>query len=142
MRRICGPVSPPIAGNMARGFKPVASLAARTADQKKGDSILLLDVRKTTGLTDYVLLVNVLSPSHLDSIEQSINELMKTAGVHLLHWDGSDSGLWRVLDYGGLIVHLMHEKAREFYQLDKLYHGASRLKWQAEPKRRIKQHVA
>jgi ribosome-associated protein len=129
---------------MALGFRPIAFLAARAADQKKGDGILLLDVKKMTGLTDYVLLINVLSPAHLESIEQTIDELMKTTGVRLLHWEGSDSALWRVLDYGGLIVHLMHETAREFYQLDKLYHNAPRLKWQNEskPAARARHHVA
>jgi ribosome-associated protein len=127
---------------MARGFRPIAFLAARAADDKKGDVILLLDVRKGSGLTDYVLLVNVLSAAHLEAIEKNIDELMQTAGAPLLHRDGSDSALWRVLDYGGLIVHLMHEEAREFYQLDKLYHGAPRLKWRKPSRPRVKHHVA
>jgi ribosome-associated protein len=127
---------------MARGFRAVAFSAARAADQKKGDGILLLNVRRRSGLTDYVLLVNVLSPAHLEAVEQSIDELMQAAGARLLHREGSDSTLWRVLDYGGLIVHLMHEEAREFYQIDKLYHGAPRMKWRKNSKPRVKRHVA
>ena len=127
---------------MARGFKPVALLAARAADQKKGEEIRLLDTRKTTGLSEFVLVVNVLSPAHLESIEDEITKLMKTTGVHLLHRDGSDSDLWRVLDYGGLMVHLMHEKAREFYQLDKLYHDSPHLQWREPAPSKSRRHVA
>lgn len=127
---------------MARGFRPIALLAARAADQKKGDAILLLDVRRGSGLTDYILLINVLSPAHLEAVEKYLDELMQTAGARLLHRDGSDSALWRVLDYGGLIVHLMHEQARDFYQIDKLCHGAPRLKWRKQSKPRVKRHVA
>jgi ribosome-associated protein len=127
---------------MARGFRPIACLAARVADQKKGEGIVLLDVRKMSGLSDYMLLVNVLSPAHLESIEREIDNLMKTSGVRRLHLDGSNGALWRVLDYGGLIVHLLHERAREFYQLDKLYHGSPHLKWMEKAKPRSKRHVA
>ena len=127
---------------MARSFRPIALLAARAADRKKGENILLLDLRKKSGLADYLLLVNVLSPTHLESIEQEINKSLGIAGVPLMHWEGSDSALWRVFDYGGLIVHLMHERAREFYQLDKLHHGSPHLKWQNGLKPRRKRHVA
>lgn len=114
---------------MARGFKPVALLAARAADGKKGEAIRLLDSRRATGLSEFVLLVNVLSPAHLEALEEEIDKVMKASGTHLIHRDGRDSDLWRVLDYGGLMVHLMHERAREFYQLDKLYHGVPEVEW-------------
>lgn len=127
---------------MARGFRPVALLAARAADHKKGEAIRLLDSRRTQGLSEFVLLVNVLSPAHLESIEEEIDKLMKAAGVHLLHRDGGDSDLWRVLDYGGLMVHLMHEKARDFYQLDKLYHGSPELPWkEAQDRPKPRRHL-
>jgi ribosome-associated protein len=126
---------------MARGFKPIALLVARVADQKKGENVLLLDLQHVSGLSDFVLMVSVLSPNHLESLERSIDDLMEDGRVHLLHSDGVHGGLWRVLDYGGLIIHLIHEKAREFYQLDKLYHGARRVKWQNRSQPRAKQHV-
>jgi|SRR5581483_9454173 len=127
---------------MARGFRPVALLAARAADQKKGEAIRLIDSRRATGLCEFVLLVNVLSPAHLETLEEEIGKVMKAAGVGLLHRDGRESDLWRVLDYGGLMVHLLHERAREFYQLDKLYHGAPELPWKEgsaapRPQRRL-----
>lgn len=115
-----------------RGFKAVAALAAQAADDKKGEDIALLDVRRASGLTDYLLLVSVTSPAHLEAVEGEIERAMETAGVARVHLDGRDSGLWKVLDYGGLIVHLMHPEARDFYQLEKLYHAAPRRPWRAE----------
>lgn len=114
---------------MSRAFKNLAASAAKAADSKKGEDITLLDVHKQSGLTEYLLLVNVNSESHLDAIETAISDLMEKAGVSLRHRDGTDT-LWRVLDYGGLMVHLMHPKARDFYALDKLYHEAPRRSWE------------
>lgn len=127
---------------MPRGFSALAPLVARAADGKKGEDIVLFDVHRVSGITDYMLLVSVGSPAHLEAVETSISEVMDTAGVALVHRDGSDSDLWRVLDYGGVMVHLMHPKAREFYALEKLYHDAPRRRWQppaAVPRRAVRQ---
>lgn len=115
---------------MPRGFSSLAPLAARAADNKKGEDILLLDLRRRPALGDFMLLVNINSPAHLEAVEREIEKTMEAAGVVRLHRDGSDSALWRVLDYGGLLVHLMHPEARAFYGLDKLYHDVPRRQWE------------
>lgn len=121
---------------MLRGFKNLASAAARAADVKKGEEILLLDVHRHSGLTDYLLLVSVHSPAQLEAVEKEISDMMNSAGVELLHRDGPNDALWRVLDYGGLMVHLMYPAAREFYALDRLYHDAPHRRWtQSGPKK-------
>ena len=116
---------------MARGFSALAPLVAQTADQKKGEDILLFDVHHTSSVTDYLLLVSVTSPAHLEAMDTAIKNVMNSTGVTLLHRDGSDSGHWRVLDYGGIMIHLMLPEAREFYALEKLFHDAPRRHWQA-----------
>lgn len=113
----------------ASPFKFVAVAAARAADDKKGEEIALLNVRSISGVADFILLVTVTSPAHLEAVEAEITDFLERAGVELRHRDGSRSGLWRVLDYGGLLVHLMHAEARHFYGLDKLYHDAPKHRW-------------
>ena len=128
---------------MTQGFRPLAPLAAQAADKKKGEDIVLLDVHRLSPVSDYMLLVSVTSPAHLKAIEEEIASAMGAAGVPLLHRDGSDSALWRVLDYGGLLVHLMDPEAREFYALEKLYHDAARRHWEPEPvKKRAKSRAS
>ena len=116
-----------------KDFRVLACAAARAADDKKGEDILLLHVRPVTELADYMLLVGVTSPAHLGAIEEAVRLRLKEIGLHPCHRDGRSSELWRVLDYGGLLVHLMHPQAREFYQLDKLFHGARKVAWEARP---------
>ncbi|MBI4386813.1 MAG: ribosome silencing factor [Elusimicrobia bacterium] len=111
---------------MPQGFKSIAILAAQAADKKKGEDILVIDTRRRSSLSDYILLVNIQSPAQLEAVESEVRKSMEAAGVTLVHHDGGDSVLWRVLDYGGLLVHLMHPQAREFYSLEKLYEVSTR----------------
>ena len=110
-----------------KDFRTLAVAAARAADDKKGEDILLLHVRPLSEVTDFLLMVSVTSPAHLHAVEESVRLTLKGIGLLPSHRDGRASELWRVMDYGGLIVHLMHPEAREFYQLDKLFHGAKKV---------------
>lgn len=116
---------------MAGGFSRIAPLVARAADGKKAEGVLLLDVRRLSGITDYMLLATVTSPAHLEAVETAVSEVLGSAGVEVLHRDGGSSKLWRVLDFGGIMVHLMSEEARGFYSLDKLYHDAPLRAWRS-----------
>ncbi len=115
---------------MARPFRPVSITAARALSDKKGDAVLLLDVAGLSPLTDFLLIVTALSPAHLEALEQEAKKTLKEFQLHCLHRARPASDQWRVLDFGGLIVHLMVEDARGFYALEKLYDDAPRVKWE------------
>lgn len=118
-----------------RYFKEIGLAAARAADEKKGEDIAFLHIKPVSPIADYLLLVGVTSPAHMDAVEDHIRRTLKKAGAYALHRDGRQSELWRVLDYGGLLVHLMHPEARAFYAFDKLFHGARRIAFE-EPRGR------
>jgi ribosome-associated protein len=117
-------------------FKNLAVAAARAADDKKGDAITLLHIKPVSPLADYMLLINVTSPPHMRAVEEHIRKTLKTGGSFAQHRDGRASDLWRVLDYGGLLIHITHPQAREFYALDRLYHDAKPVSWAAAVKKK------
>ncbi len=117
---------------MARDFRRLAVLAARGASDKKAEEIVLFHIRPISGLADFLLLATVDSPAHLEAVEDHISRTFKAKGLLLVRRDGARSQHWRVLDYGGLLVHLMHREAREFYSLDKLFIDARRVGWEEE----------
>lgn len=114
---------------MARDFRRLALQAARAASDKKAEDIVLFHIRPMSGLADYLLLATVDSPAHLEAVEDHVARGFKAAGLLPVRRDGLRSQHWRVLDYGGLLVHLMHRQAREFYALDKLFVDARRVAW-------------
>ncbi|MFA5137814.1 MAG: ribosome silencing factor [Elusimicrobiota bacterium] len=103
--------------------------SARAADEKKGAEIVLLHVRPVSTLADYVLLVGITSVNHLGAVEEHIARTLKELGYIPNHKDGRRSDQWRVLDYGGLIIHLLHPRARTFYSVDRLFPGARKVSW-------------
>ena len=99
-------------------------IAARAADEKIGEDIVAFDVRKASSLADCFLLVTGSTHIHIRAIEDAIREALREAGAELRRTDGRRGHLWRVLDYGFLIVHLMDQKTREYYAMEKLWERA------------------
>ncbi|MBI5630272.1 MAG: ribosome silencing factor [Elusimicrobia bacterium] len=113
---------------MARAFKSVALAAARAAQDKKGEAVTLLHVSRESPITDYMLIVTALSRPHLQALEQAVEEALEALGAPCLHRAKPQSDQWRVLDFGGLLVHVMSQETREYYALEKLYHGSPQVK--------------
>lgn len=115
-------------------FRKAALAAARAADDKKSTHIKLYDVRRSSTLADYYLVATVESAPHSsavqDEIERSLQTLLGTVGHRR---DGHARTHWRVLDYGGLVVHLMNDSARTFFDLERLWESAHLVLWETPP---------
>jgi len=112
-------------------FKKFAVKAARAADAKKAENIKLLDTTQAWPLADFVLIATVDSAAQMEAVDYGIGKELKKIALFKIHRDGTDSRLWRVLDYGGFIVHILMPETREFYGLDRLYHLAKPVRWEA-----------
>lgn len=116
---------------MARAFKAVAVAAARVADERKAENVSLLDVRKTSPVSDYLVLATALSRPHIEALEQKIIEALEDAGLSVHHRSRPQTDAWRVIDFGGVMVHLMSAEARELYALERLHDGAKEIPWRS-----------
>ena len=116
---------------MARAFKAVALAIAQVADEKKAEHVVVLDVRKTSPVADYLVIVTALSRPHLQALEDAIEEQLEAGGLAVHHRSRPQTDQWRVIDYGGVLVHLMQAEARELYALERLNDGAKEIPWQS-----------
>ncbi|OGS42568.1 MAG: ribosome silencing factor [Elusimicrobia bacterium RIFOXYD12_FULL_66_9] len=114
---------------MARTFKTLAVSTARTIDGKKAEQVVVLDVRKSSSLVDFLVIGTALSRPHLEALEHQAEEGLLHAGLEVHHRSRPRSDSWRVLDFGGLMVHLMTAEARELYDLEKLNDDAKEVSW-------------
>ena len=108
----------------------VLSLAHRIvelASDKKASDIVLLDVRGQTTMTDYFVICSGASDRQLGAIADGIVEGLEPDGMTPLSREGEASSHWVLLDFGGVIVHVMSVPEREFYQLERLWSRASLL---------------
>ncbi|HBE88091.1 MAG TPA: ribosome silencing factor [Elusimicrobia bacterium] len=115
-------------------FRKLAAAAARLADDKKASDITIYDIAAKSDAAYFALIATVESQPQMRAVEDEISVGLKRAeGVHALHRDGLLSRTWKVMDYGGLVVHIFEPSARAFYALDRLYDGCAGVEWQAKP---------
>ncbi len=118
---------------MAPVFRIAGIAAARTAHEKKGENVILFHAGETNPLADYILLVTALSRPHLETLEGEVARSLRLRGLSVIHRAKPETPAWRVLDLGGLIVHIQTAHAREFYALDKLFLDARPVRWEQPP---------
>jgi ribosome-associated protein len=111
--------------------RELSQLAARLADQKKGERIRVLDVRGETNVADFYVIVTGLSRPHVRALYEELHVRLKAMGCGAERSEGLDLGWWVLMDYGDVVVHLMQPEAREYYDLEGLLSQAPSVDWSA-----------
>lgn len=104
--------------------RQLAEKLARLAWDKKGQDILILDVRKLTDVTDFFILVSGESDLHVKAISDFIEDELKKEKIRPWHKEGYQNLNWVLLDYIEVVVHIFLPSTREFYALEKLWGDA------------------
>lgn len=95
---------------------------ARTAlEGMKAVDIVVLDVRRMSTITDYMIVASGTSDRHVRAIVDGVIEAAKERGEKPLGVEGETHAQWALVDLGDVVVHVMRPEAREFYQLEKLW---------------------
>ena len=87
-------------------------------NSKKGEDIIIYDVRKFTSITDFLMITTVYSDAQMRAILKELRNKIKRKPDH---FEGEATGGWILIDYGGLIVNLFTPEVREFYRLERLW---------------------
>ena len=90
-------------------------------EDNKGENIALMDVKGKSSVTDLMFIVSGRSTRHVKSIADNLITKLKKNKMKPIGVEGYSSSEWILLDYGDLLVHVMHPETREFYSLEKLW---------------------
>lgn len=102
--------------------------AVQAAEERKGGDILLLDVQQISTLADYFLFVTGYSSTQVRAIARAIEEQLSEQWQELpIRVEGKESGSWILLDYADIIVHVLMQEEREFYDLETFWGQANRV---------------
>ena len=89
--------------------------------ESKAEEIVLIDVRETSNLADYLFICEGRSQLHCRGIPQNVVFSLKHQGDVHLGIEGELEGNWVLLDYGNIILHVFHPEIRKYYNIEKLY---------------------
>ena len=98
---------------------------AKLMEDGKGNNVTLLDISGLNSWTDYFVIVTVTSSAHWQGLYKQIKEYIKENDleIHVTNRKSPDGDDWNLIDLGAIVVHLMSESARTFYDLEKLWHA-------------------
>jgi ribosome-associated protein len=102
-------------------------LALNAAGEKKAIDTVILDLREIASFTDYFLITSGANERQVQAISDGVLETLKKAGTPAARVEGYKTAEWILLDYGYFIVHVFDEKARKFYDLERLWRESKRV---------------
>ena len=105
----------------------ILQAAARSALAKKARTPVALDLRELSGVCDYFFICSGASEVQVKAIAEAVEDGLRERGVRPWHIEGFESRRWVLLDYVEVVVHVFHEKTREYYMLDRLWGDARSL---------------
>lgn len=106
---------------------------AKLMEDGKGNDVTLLDISGLNSWTDYFVIVTVTSSAHWQGLYKQIKEYIKENDleIHVTNRKSPDGDDWNLIDLGAIVVHLMSESARTFYDLEKLWHAGKIIDFRA-----------
>ena len=103
----------------------VLRIAALLDEARAGETIAL-DVHEMSGFADFFVIATVNSHGHQRGLILQLDELFRERGIEAIHPRRRDSEVgWVLIDLGFVVIHLMSDDMREFYELERLWFGAA-----------------
>jgi len=109
--------------------RQLAIVAARLADQNRGEAIEILDLRRLSSVTDFFVLASGGSRRQVQAMSRRLLAFFREEHRQILGVEGIEDGHWVLIDCADVIVHLFQPETREYYGLDLLWGDAPKIRW-------------
>jgi ribosome-associated protein len=110
----------------------LATTCAQIAADAKAEELIVLDVTGISSFADYFVIMNGRSTRHVQGIAETIENHLRSKRIKATHAEGLQEGLWVLLDFDDVVVHIFYHEQRSFYNLEGLWHDAKKLEIKAE----------
>lgn len=123
----CGQMSPQLRMKKNDSKQQVRE-AIHACQDKKAEEISILELDKASGaFTDYFVVCSATNPRQVQAISDEVEMRLKKTGQYPKQIEGYRQAEWVLLDYVDFVVHVFSEKARKYYDLERLWKSAKRL---------------
>src|ERR1700676_3977061 len=110
-------------------LKEQISAAIQACLEKKAEELSILEMEKGSGaFTDYFVLCSGTNPRQVQAIADEVELRLKAADLRPAHVEGYKQAEWVLIDYVDFVVHIFTEKARHYYDLERLWKSAKKLR--------------
>ena len=117
-------------------FLKLAKKAKEIAESKKGENVVVLDVKEITSITNYFVIVTANSTPQINAISSEIEKVFKYDYELPVVRKETKSANWSVLYFGGILVHIMNFDTRQQYELEKIWIKSDKKKVRKSTKKR------
>ena len=112
-------------------LQPEIRWAVEAAQDKQAVDITVLKLVGASTFAEYFMLCSGSSQPQIRAIAEAIEERLERHGRRVSHREGKSGAEWVLLDYGDFIVHVFSDRARQYYDLERLWRTAERLNFPA-----------
>ncbi len=98
--------------------------AVRAAEEKQAHNVKVLDLRDVTTFADYFVILSGTNTRQIQAIADEVHQHLKKLGETPNSMEGYDNAEWILMDYGDYLVHIFSDKARLYYDLERLWRDA------------------
>ena len=105
---------------------PITQIVAAAVERKAVD-IVVLDLRRAHGFTDFFVICSGTNPRQIKAIADAIDTLLRGLRVAPNHVEGYERAEWILIDCFDFIVHIFNPETRAFYALERLWGNAERI---------------
>ena len=105
----------------------LAMTCAKAALDAKAEDLVVLDVKGISSFTDYFVIMNGRSTRHVQGIAEAVEGELRSKRIKASQAEGLQDGMWVLLDFEDVVVHIFYYDRREFYNLEGLWHDAKKI---------------
>jgi iojap-related protein len=107
-------------------LKEQLKVVTDTIEELKGEDIITLKVLEQSADIEAIVVATGRSIQHVRGIANNLKIEAKRLGMKVVGIEGTETGHWVLVDLAEVVVHVMTEKTREFYKLERLWSGSER----------------
>ena len=101
--------------------KNLQNICKKSLEDNKAENILALDIEGISSFADVIMIATANSNRHAKSLADKLVESIKASNMNILNVEGKVESGWILVDCGGVVVNIMKEEIREFYDLEGLW---------------------
>jgi len=113
---------------MSNQTRQQVAVAVGAVENKKGENLAIMEMDRASGaFTDYFVVCTGTNPRQIQAISDEVEQRLSQRGIRPNSVEGYNQAEWVLLDYVDFVVHVFSERARKFYDLERLWKSAARL---------------